>query len=314
MSWIKDLSEGGIFRGPLLVVNISRGVTTGRQNFINITLQDKTGTIEGKMWDATLDDVPFLEIGKIVHLNATVTTFRENLQLRINQINETHEDEYDPNNFASSSPIPLDDLKARLDKYLKSIKNKDISLLTNYLIKKYYDKMVVYPAAVRVHHEFVSGLIHHTVTMCDVMEALLKVYVDLDRDLLLAGILLHDLGKTIELSSPIVPRYTIEGNLIGHISIMHAEIQKAAEKLEIKSEVPMLLSHMVLSHHGKYEFGSPVLPMLKEALVLNFIDNLDAKLTALDKALETTLEGEFTNRLFALDETAFYKIKKDDEE
>lgn len=312
MKWIKDFELGDLFRGPLLIANAAKGATTNGQIFLSLTLQDKTGSIEGKRWDVSDDELAFLVPGNIVYIDGDITSYRDNLQLKILHIKRTNDDEFDASNFTSSSPTPLEELKAKLDYYLNSIQEGDIKLITNYLIKKYYDDFLVYPAAVRLHHEFVSGLVHHTLQMCDLAEAIAKIYDDVDRDLLIAGVLLHDLGKTIELSGPIIPKYTVEGKLVGHISITHAEIQLAKEKLKITSEAPVLLSHLVLSHHGKYEYGSPVLPMIKEAVLLNFIDDMDAKMMMLDKAYEATNEGEFTSRLFAFDDRTFYKIKKDD--
>ena len=311
MKWIKDFELGDLFRGPLLIANATKGTMANGQVFLSLSLQDKTGTIEGKRWEVSDEELSFLVPGNIVYIDGDVTSYRDNLQLKILHIKQTNEGEFDASNFTSSSPLPLDELKKKLDYYLNSIKDEDIKLITEYLVKKYYDDFLVYPAAVRLHHEFVSGLIHHTLQMCDLAEAIVKIYDDVNRDLLIAGVLLHDLGKTIELSGPIIPKYTIEGKLVGHISITHAEIQIAKEKLKITSEAPMLLSHLVLSHHGKYEYGSPVLPMIKEAVLLNLIDDLDAKMAMLDKAYDLTNEGEFTSRLFAFEDRSFYKIKKD---
>ena len=121
---------------------------------------------------------------------------------------------------------------------------------------------------------------------------------------------MHDMGKTIELEGPVAFKYSLEGKLIGHISILSALIKEAADSLNITGETPLLLQHMILSHHGQHEFGSPVLPMTKEALLLSLIDNLDCKVVALNKALEGVKEGEFTNKIFSLDGRAFYNPKK----
>lgn len=148
----------------------------------------------------------------------------------------------------------------------------------------------------------------HTVSMLELGEFLSKKYPDINYDLLMSGIILHDLGKTIELEGDIVFKYSLEGRLLGHISIMAAEIRKAAEKLGIKSDVPMLLEHIVL-HHGQLEYGSPVMPLTKEALLVSLIDNLDSKMTIVTKALEGVEKGEFSQKVFALDGRAFYKSK-----
>lgn len=310
MKWIKDFLEGDLIRGPLLVVNANKGVTNNGLAYMNVTLQDKTGTIEAKKWDINEVDAALLNIGNVVLVDGDVLNYRDNLQVKIRAISKVNDDEFDATRFTMASPIPLEELEKRLDSYVNSLKDKDIALLTKTLIGKYYKSYITYPAAVRNHHEFASGLLHHTVSMADLGEAIANLYPSVDRDMLIAGILLHDLGKTLELSGPIIPKYTLEGKLIGHISITHAEIQKSIEALKINSETATLLSHMVLSHHGKYEYGSPVLPLTREAYLLSVIDDLDAKMMILDKAYDQTLEGEFSTRIYAMDDRSFYKPKK----
>ena len=145
--------------------------------------------------------------------------------------------------------------------------------------------------------------------MCDIAELLSSYYDNVNRDLLISGIILHDVGKTIELSGPIATKYTLEGKLIGHISIMVSEIREAGERLNINDEVAILLQHMILSHHGEKEFGSPVPPLTREAFLLHVIDDLDAKMIIIDKALDSVQPGEFTQRIMAMDGRAFYKPK-----
>ena len=149
----------------------------------------------------------------------------------------------------------------------------------------------------------------HSITMADIASYLCKIY-DADYDLLITGCLLHDLGKIIELEGPIVYKYSLEGKLLGHITIMTAEIRKAAEELKITSEIPLLLEHMVLSHHGQPDFGSPVMPSTKEALLLSLIDNLDSKMVVVNKAIADVEPGNFSNKVFPLDNRAFYKPKE----
>ena len=147
--------------------------------------------------------------------------------------------------------------------------------------------------------------------MLRIANAICELYPSLNKDLLFSGITLHDLGKTIELSGPVVPEYTVEGKLLGHISISQAIIKETADEMHISGEEVVLLQHMILAHHGKNEYGSPVLPQIKEAEVLYLIDNMDARINMLDKALETVEPGSFSKRVFALENRAFYKPKID---
>ena len=134
---------------------------------------------------------------------------------------------------------------------MASIKKDEIKSVINKIVDKYYAKFITYPAATRNHHEFASGLLYHTLSMVDISMLISSYYDNVDNDMLIAGCILHDMGKVIELSGPIATKYTLEGKLLGHISIMVSEIRKTCEELNIKSEVGLLLEHMVLSHHGE---------------------------------------------------------------
>ena len=215
----------------------------------------------------------------------------------------------DLSDFKKMSPITLDDMKRKLNSYLESFKDEDVKTVTEAVIEHFYKKYVTYPAAIKVHHEFGSGILHHSLAMADLADAIAKLYPQVDRDILIAGALMHDIGKTIEYIDGPVPEHSVEGKLCGHISIMYAEFKKIVDDLHITSEVPMLLEHMILSHHGKLEFGSPVLPATREALLLSQIDMIDSKLMVLDKAFENTEPGNFTERIWTMDNVSFYKPK-----
>jgi 3'-5' exoribonuclease len=193
---------------------------------------------------------------------------------------------------------------------MKKIKDADYALITKTLIEQHYDAFMTYPAAVRNHHEYTSGLIFHTLSMIKVAESLMPLYPKLNPSLIYAGILLHDLGKTIEFTGAVIPKYSTEGKLIGHLQYMASKIYALGEALKLDREKVMLLQHIVLAHHGKPEFGSAVPPLTKEALFVHMVDDFDAKMTMIDKALDQTENGQFTNRIFPLDDRSFYKSKK----
>ncbi|MGI6714018.1 MAG: 3'-5' exoribonuclease YhaM family protein [Bacilli bacterium] len=307
---IEQFIENTRIESPLLVVNLTKGVTGNNQSYLTVTFQDKTGTIEGKKWDARPGDEELFAIGNFVLVEADVLNYRGNLQLKIISSTVLNPETIDITQFTISSPIPQKELEAKLKKYLSSFQDKEVSLIVNTLIQRHYDQFVTYPAAVRNHHEFANGLLYHTLAMADLGERIAELYPSINRDLLLGGIFLHDLGKTVELSGPVISKYTVEGRLIGHIPLAASEILQVGEELGITSEVPMLLTHMVLAHHGKLEFGSPVLPATREALALSMIDNFDSKMMMVDKALADIPEGEWTPRLWALDDSYFYQPKK----
>ena len=311
MKWIKDFQDGDRIVGQLLVTGATKGVTEKGMAYLNVTFQDKTGTVEAKKWDASDEDVRLLVPGTVVMVDGMVNLYKNANQLKIMGISPINDlSDVELSNFQRVSPIPLEDMKQKLDKYLNSFTDKDVEKITKAVVARFYDKYVTYPAAVRIHHEFGSGIIHHSLAMADLAEDVAKRYPQVDRDILVAGALLHDIGKTIEYENPLMPAQTVEGKLCGHIAIMYAEFKKVVDELDIKSEVPVLLEHMILAHHGKLEWGSPVLPATREAWLLAQIDLIDSHMMVLDKALEPVKEGEFTPRLWVMDDVSFYKPRK----
>ncbi len=179
------------------------------------------------------------------------------------------------------------------------------------MLDKVNEKFYKYPAASKIHHGYMGGLAEHTLGMAAVAEDIASLYPQLDRDLLIAGVLIHDLGKTAELGGLIQSEYSEEGKLTGHISIGHAWLVEVAdEKGLADTEEALLLRHMVLSHHGKLEYGSPITPEIPEAEVLSLIDNLDARLNTLKNALAGIKPGQWTQRIFALENRQFYKPRE----
>lgn len=307
---VKEFKEGDRLQTTLLITNVSKGVSNAGVPYFSISFQDNSGTIEGKKWDVNELDYVICEVGKIVEVNFDVIDYRNALQLKVISVKEVDQSKVDINRFALPCPVKQEELVKKLNSYISSIENGDCKKIVNHIINKYYQKFITYPAATKNHHEFASGLLYHTLSMADIAMLIASYYDNIDKDILLSGCLLHDVGKVIELSGPIATKYTLEGKLLGHISIMVSEIRKTCEELNIVSEVGLLLEHMVLSHHGEKDFGSPVPPLTKEAVILHFVDDLDSKMNILSKALEATNEGEFTQRLIAMDGRAFYKPLK----
>lgn len=307
---ISELVDGEHVNGQYLVSNMARCVNNLGASYLNIELRDSSGNINAKKWDATLEDENNFAVGNIVYIDGEVLKYKENLQIKVLQGNKVNPDDVDLAKFIKQPPVPKEELVKKFNHYVESIKNEDCRKILDYLIKRLSPKLFDYPAAVSVHHDYASGLLVHTTSMADLADFLANYYPDIDRDILMTGVLLHDMGKTIEFEGPVVYKYSLEGKLLGHITIMTSEIRRAAEGLKITSEVPLLLEHMVLSHHGYIEFGSPVLPMTKEALLLSLIDNMDSKMVIVQKALEGVNPGEFSQKVFPLDNRVIYKPKQ----
>ena len=307
---ISDFSDGMHVQGQFLVGTASKSVNNLGSFYLNVELRDASGNIGAKKWEVSPEDETIFTPGNVVSISGEVVKYRDALQLKILKASLVDADHIDFASLLTPPPIPREDLEKRFNNYLNSIKDKDCRALLDYFIKKFGEKIFLYPAGVSVHHEYSSGLLTHLTSMAELGDFLANKYQPVNRDLLITGILLHDLGKTIELEGPVVYHYSVEGKLLGHISIMVSEIRNAAQELKIDSEIPLLLEHMVLSHHDKPEFGSPVSPMIKEALLLTYIDNLDSKMAIATKALETVNEGEFTQKIYPLDGRSLYKPKK----
>lgn len=292
----------------LLIKSSTKGIASNGKPFLTLILQDQSGEIEAKLWDANDEDEKNYAAQNIVKIIGDVQNYRGKSQLKIRQIRKTGPaDGVKLDDFLETAPLSQEEMVSKLTQYIFEMKNPNIQRITRHLIKKHQKSFLEYPAATKNHHEFVSGLAFHVVSMLDLAKAIASLYPSLDKDLLYAGVILHDMGKVMELSGPISTVYTIEGNLLGHITIMINEIGKAAEELGISGEEVLILQHLVLSHHGKAEWGSPKPPLIKEAEILHYIDNLDAKMNMLDRALERVKPGEFTERIFALDNRSFYK-------
>ena len=309
MVFIKDLIEGDRLLIQALVGSVSNGTNKSGSPYLNIELRDNSGSIQCKKWEVDGSDKDIFVSGNIVEVLIEVIKYNDALQGKVLNGKLLDLDSIDVTRFIKAPPVPKEELIARFNKLVSSIKDKDCKALLDYFIMKYGEKIYLAPAASSVHHEFSSGLLMHSVSLAEHADYFSKYYQGINRDLLVTGALLHDMGKLIELEGPAVYHYTTEGKLLGHISIMCGELRIAAKELGLTSETPILLEHMVLSHHGQLEFGSPIMPLTREALLLSMIDNLDSKMLVLDKAYEDVAPGEFTQKIYPLDSRSFYKAK-----
>lgn len=301
-------SVGDTFDGFLLIKESKKGVASNGKPFLTLILRDATGEIESKLWDATKEDESLFTAEQIIRVTGDINQFRGKSQLKIMSLRLAQPtDGVQVTDFIEKAPYEQAYMSEKLTEAIFEMQNPTIQRLVRAFIKKYQEGLLTYPAAAKNHHEYASGLAHHIVSMLQIARDLHKLYPQLNKDLLYAGIILHDLGKLKELSGVVSTSYTLEGKLIGHIPIMVEEIGLMARDLQIEGEEVLILQHLVLSHHGKAEWGSPTPPLVREAEILHFIDLIDAKMNMLNRALDKVKPGEFTERLFALDNRAFYK-------
>ncbi|WP_347132223.1 3'-5' exoribonuclease YhaM [Staphylococcus hominis] len=308
---VEKLNPGDSVENFFLIHRATQGVTAQGKDYMTLYLQDKSGDIEAKLWTVTKDDMKILKPEIIVWVKGDVINYRGRKQMKVNQFRlATAEDGVKTQDFVDGAPLSPNEIQDELLHFILEIENAHLQRITRHLLKKYQDKFFTYPAASSHHHNFAGGLSYHVLTMLKIAKSLCDIYPLLNRSLLYSAIILHDIGKVRELSGPVATTYTVEGNLLGHISIASDEVAETAKELGIDSEEVMLLRHMILAHHGKMEFGSPKLPHLKEAEILFFIDNIDAKMNMFDKAFKKTEKGQFTERIFGMDNRQFYNPEK----
>lgn len=307
---VKDFTEGERVKTNLLISQLVRGTTNSGSPYLSLVLQDCTKSIEAKLWDVKPELEKQLEVGKVYDFDVEVIKYKNNLQAKVLKVLPLPQADIDMEDFVFKSPVSKDVLRSNIQEGLSMINNENIARIVSGALNHYANDVYEYPAAAKIHHNFIGGLATHTSGMIRVAAALCSIYPSISRDYLLAGVILHDLGKIEELTSPVVTEYSKEGKLLGHISIMDARLLQIGIELGLEdSEELLILRHMILSHHGQLEYGSPIRPETMEAEILNLIDNIDARINTIDKALADVKEGEFTQKLFSLENRVFYKHK-----
>lgn len=308
---IKDLQN---YEGPIdmdfMVKQCTRATSNNGTSYLSLLLQDNSGTLDSKMWQIGEGDVEIAQPGNIVRVQGIMGSYKGHPQLKINELYPVHESDVDMSRFIPVAPIPIETMEKTLEERIESIEDNDLRLLTKTILDKRHEKYVHYPAAVTVHHAYMGGLLYHSLSVLDLCLKAAENYPILQKDYLLAGALLHDIGKTEELSGYKASTYTTSGNLIGHIALGAMIVENEAKNLNIPEEKRTYLVHMILAHHGELEFGSPKVPATPEALLLHAMDDIDAKMECLRTYLDQTEEGGFTTKIPWMQNALFYKGRK----
>lgn len=285
--------------------------TNNGKEYADIILSDKTGQINAKLWDCNEKYKNILKTCSIVKVRGDVTEWQGNKQFKIMKIrNITNEDNIILSEIVPSAPIESSDMFNDIVMYINKIKDDKIRKLVDRLINKYKDKLLFYPAAKNNHHSYRGGLLYHVLRMLQTGEKIGQIYEYLDMDYVYAGVLLHDICKLNEMDANelgIVSDYTMEGKLLGHIVQGIKEIEIEAEKADLDKEKSILLQHMIFSHHYHPEFGSPKKPMIPEAELLHYLDIIDARMFDFKNVLDSIEPGEFSDRVWVLDNRNVYK-------
>jgi len=304
-----DLQSGSSFTGCLLVrsAEIRKGKTG--QPYMDLKLCDTSGEIVCKLWNCSAATVA-PDSGKVVCVNGSVEEYNKQLQMRLSAAPyEAEPGSYDLAALMPAAPEPSEVMLARIDATVEAFRSDELRRLVREMLNQAGEKLMYYPAAQRMHHAEYGGLLHHTTSMLNTAEHIIAAYPFLHGDLLRAGVIIHDLAKVEAMDSDAmgnVADYSRDGLLVGHIVRGVVNLDRAARKCGVSGEIVELLEHMLLSHHGIPEYGSPRMPMFPEAEVLHWIDTLDARMNELQGIENRTRTGAFSERITSLDGRRIY--------
>ncbi len=310
------VDNSGRVDGFCLVKSVETKTSSKGDSYLDFTLGDATGEINGKLWRYTPAEHGEYKANEIVKIRGTISQYNGADQLRIERIRPAIEsDNVRIEDFVRTSGFDSVQMFDALLSIAEGFDDNELRTIVTAILKDNRENLLYWPAAFKLHHALRGGLLMHTLSIVRLCEGVCKVYPFIDRELLLSGAILHDISKLQEFEvndAGIADGYTVEGNLLGHIAMGAAVIDKYAERLGISRKTSMLLQHMILSHHGEPEFGAAVRPMFIEAEVLSEMDLLDSRIYEMREAVAATDPDGFSGRLWALDNRKLYNHSRKD--
>lgn len=310
---IIDLKAGEKIDAFVLIKDYGLKKTSAGKQYLDLNLLDKTGEINAKVWENAKENEEIINNNSIIKIRGEVIEWAGSLQLKISKIRLPLDSEkIELSSLVPAAPISAKLMMDELMTFINKIEDKEIRTLILNIIAKYENELMYFPAAKTNHHSYRSGLLYHIIRMLRAGEKLAMVYDSIDADYIYAGVILHDICKILEMDSNelgIVSDYTMEGKLLGHIIQGIKEIEIEGEKIGLDREKSIVLQHMILSHHYEPEFGSPKKPMTLEAEILHYLDIIDARVFDFENVLKGVNEGEFSDKVWVLDNRNLYKLK-----
>ncbi len=312
----KNIDNRGTVEGYCLIKTVDKKNSSKGDSYLDIMLSDKDGEINAKLWNYKEDIHGSFEANQLVKVRGTVSSYNGNDQLRVERIRcVTSDDGIDPAKFVRTAEYDNEEMFSTLYKIASEFSDEELSNLVTYMLDENKEKLLYWPAAFRLHHAIRGGLLMHTLSIVRMAERTVEVYPFVDRELLISGAILHDIAKLTEFAVTdigVATGYSVRGNLLGHLAEGAMAVRKAAERIGVSPETSMLIEHMILSHHGEPEFGAAVRPMFIEAELLSELDLMDSRIYEMREAIESSQEGGFTNRLWAMDNRKLYNHSRND--
>lgn len=295
MRYISELHEGDMVSEVFLCKTKTSSTSKFGKTYYSLSLQDKTGMIDGKVWELN-NAIGHFEAMDYIMVKGKVTNFQGNNQLNIEMIRKADEGEYQISDYMPSTKKDIDEMYDELLAMIQRVQNpylKELAMKVFVEDKEFAKKFKIHSAAKSVHHGYIGGLLEHSVCVAKLCEQYAVLYPQLNRDLLVTTALFHDIGKAEELSAFPENDYTDEGQLVGHIVMGTIKLSKLMDEIPgFPAKLANEVKHCILSHHGELEFGSPKKPALAEALALSQADNLDAKMETFAEVIEKKQEGQ----------------------
>lgn len=302
--------KNGTVQGYALVRSCEKKTSKNGSFYLDMILSDSDGEINAKVWDYKGDDAAMPIVNTVILIRGLISTYNNAPQLRIDRYRQSEErDNINMADFVPSAAYSDVDMLRKVHAYIDSMKDDDIRRLCNTVIADFGEKMSIWPAAYKLHHAIRGGLLMHTLSIMKMADAVASLYNSVDRDLLLCGALLHDVEKLTEYNvseAGLVESYTVRGTLVGHLVGGAMLIESYGKKLGLNPDTVMLIQHMIASHHGEPEYGAAVRPLFLEAEILSQLDLLDANIYEINAALGSVGVGEFTSRMWSLQDRKFY--------
>ncbi len=311
-----SIDNKGLVEGFCLIKTIDRKTSSKGDSYLDITLGDSDGEINAKLWRYVPELHGEYEANQIVKVRGVISEYNGSDQLKIDRIRHTSlEDNVRAEDFVKSADYSGEQMFNELLNIANNFKDNDLKTIVTAILNDNRQRILYWPAAFKLHHAVRGGLLLHTLSIVRLAQVVCKIYTFVDEELLISGAILHDIAKLQEYTvadSGIATGYSVEGNLLGHLTMGAMVVNEYAKKLGINHKTAMLLEHMLISHHGEPDFGAAVRPSFIEAELLSELDLMDSRVYEMKEAIEATAPDDFSSRLWAMDNRKLYNHNRID--